>query len=516
VLPEMPSVVIVMLSITTEKRLADLIGAVAENERELERKRRELLDDPFFAPSACFARLDQLSTGYLTTSDIKSFLYDWGIVVSNGEVTRLIELSTGFSPLRLYKSDLMDLILPNDYALRSVGLRRDLYPPVPLGKSAEFLLARVLQAAIEGNERLEHFRSSLKTCYDYNDFDAFRTIDRYRIGYLSFRDVNLFLGRVGRNDDADYFIKALDRDNDGRLSYIEFQKGVTPYFTSVPDKYSYSERKPLQREFSFDREVPRTEYKERRVWSEERPIDFSRSSYVERTSPLNSYRKVYETPLKKSAMSNSFVTAYTTPSKTYQFPMVKKLEYSASPSRQTEVTLALVMEKQLSYEKKIERVKEELVLQSDFNLMEGFRFFDHSSKGYATMNDFYEGMKSLGILGSYEDVSLLFKRMDNNKDGRIRYSDYYLTFAPRKELYEKLLMERSPYKPIPSIGFSSMTKIIYKELLDLLIEYEQSFDITKQRLRKDINFDAYEAFKEIDIKDKGYITLRLVLLNITK
>jgi len=500
-----------MLSITTEKRLVDLIEAIARNERELERRRCDLLDDPLFAPDTCFARLDQLSTGYLTTFDIKSFLYDWEIVVTNDEVTRLIKLGTGFSPLRLYKSDLMELILPKDYTLRSIALKRDSYPPVPLGKSTEFLLAKVLQATIEANERLEHFRYSLKSSYDYNHFDAFQAISRYGTGYISLGDAISFLRN---SDDADYFIKALDRDNDGKLSYIEFQKGVTPYFTKVREKYFYSERKPLRQEFSYEREIPRSEYKERRLWSEEKPIDFSRSSYVERTSPLSSYKKTYETPLKKTTISDSFVTDYTTPARIYRSPIAKKLEYSSSPSKQTEVTLALAMEKQLSYEKKIEKAKEELVLQSDFNLMEGFRFFDYNSKGYATMNDFYEGVKSLGVLGSYEDISLLFRRMDNDNDGTIKYSDYYYTFAPRKEPYEELLMKRSPYKVTPSIGFSSMTKILYKELLNLLIEYEESFNITKQRLRKDVNFDVYDAFKAIDTNEKGYISLRLVLVHI--
>lgn len=523
-----------MLSITTESFLADLICAIAENERELEKRRQTLADDPSFAPSSCFLRLDRLSVGYLTPQDIKDFLRDCGAVATTTEVTQLIESLTTRNTLRLYNSNFLDLILPKDPILRSIALRRDLYPSWPLGRSAEFSLSRLIQTAIDGNSRLERSRSSLRLRYDYNAFDAFRTIDKYRMGYINSTDLYVFLQRAGmkRADDPEYFIKALDKDKDGRLSYAEFLEGLTPSFISPSERYPYSEKKPSYRESSYERPVPKTEYRSRRLFSEDRyeaPKEYSsplgksyaggfKESYV---SPLKggyatSYGQMYATPPKKvyaSPARDSLATDYTSPSRSYQLSLTKKLDYGGSPSRQkqAEISLSLAMEKQLGYEKRLEKAKEELVPQPDFNLMEGFGFFDCDKKGYITLSEFYDGMKSLGILGNYSDISLLFRRMDDDKDGRVRYSDYYVAIAPKKTEYERIIMGRPPYSSSQLMGFGSMTKILYREVLNLLVEQEQACEMTRQRLRKDLDFDPYDAFSALDLQGKGYVSLGAVL-----
>eukprot|EP00826_Nyctotherus_ovalis_P012005 TRINITY_DN13130_c0_g2_i11.p1 TRINITY_DN13130_c0_g2~~TRINITY_DN13130_c0_g2_i11.p1 ORF type:complete len:558 (+),score=102.11 TRINITY_DN13130_c0_g2_i11:239-1912(+) len=507
-----------MLS-TTERCLADLIEAVAENERELERRRCALIEDPLFTPSSCFARLDSLSAGYITPHDLRDFLCDCGFAATSAEVAQLVEQTTALSPLRLYRTELFDLILPKDHVLRSIALRKDLYPPEPLGRMPEFLLGRVLQCAIEGNTRLERHRSSLRLSFDYSAFDAFRAIDRYGTGYIGCTDLFLFLQRFGISRScADYFIMALDKDKDGKLSYIEFKNGIDSFFAGSAERYLHSERKPLRRELSYER-VARSEYRPRRLWSAERfeePEVFSRNYYRNYSNSSLSpkvesiYKQGYETPLKKeygSPARESFATDYTSPSKSHRSPLSKRLNYSLSPSKQAEVGIVLAMEKQLGYERRIEQVKEELALQPDFNLMEGFRFFDYERKGYASASDFYEGMKNLGVLGSYSDISALFKRMNVDSNGRLKYSDYYLAIAPRKEPYEKMLLQRSPYKSTFSTSFTSTTRLLYKELLNLLIEYEQATELTRQRLRRNTQFDPYGAFTAVDLEGKGCATL---------
>ena len=53
--------------------------------------------------------------------------------------------------------------------------------------------------------------------------------------------------------------------------------------------------------------------------------------------------------------------------------------------------LSIAMEEQLSYERRLERIREELALQSDFNLMDGFQLFDYTKKGYVTKAECYDG-----------------------------------------------------------------------------------------------------------------------------
>ena len=528
-----------MLSPITESRLADLISAIASNERDVERQRRILADEPLYAPSSCFALLDRPALGYLTAYDIKDFLRNWGVMVTITEAEQLIELIAKRSPLRLYSSDFSDMILPKDPISKSIARRRDIYPPLPLGRSAEYSLSRLIRTIIDGNSRLSYYRSSLSLRYDYSAFDAFRTIDKYRTGYINSSDLYAFLNRAGiaRFDDAEAFIRALDKDYDGKLSYSEFADGLIPSFARPVERYAYNERRRPYRESSYERPVPRTEYKRERLLSAdrfaspqyERPAfssSYSGSFYKNYSSPINNepytspIRSSYVSPIKKeyeSPIQKSFMTDYTSPSRSaYNSPITKKLEYSSDSFKQRQLgqDLALVMERQLVSEKKIEKAKEDLALQHDFNLMEGFRVFDYDRKGYIYMNEFYDGMKVLGVSGGYNDISLLFKRLDTDLDGKVRYSDYYFVMAPKRKEYERLLMERPPYTSSQLNGFTSMTRILYRELLNLLVENEQESNFNKQKLRRNFDFDPYDAFKAMDYSGKGSVTMGGVILAI--
>jgi Ca2+-binding EF-hand superfamily protein len=64
--------------------------------------------------------------------------------------------------------------------------------------------------------------------------------------------------------------------------------------------------------------------------------------------------------------------------------------------------------------------------------MDAFRKFDTSQKGYLNVSDFKLAMKE--ILGaqaqSLEDVYLIFKRYDNDKDGQLNFAEFSKIFTP--------------------------------------------------------------------------------------
>ena len=63
-----------MLSYETESRLASLIGAIADNERQIEVRRQLLAEQSLFSPYAAFKRVDKYRTGYITPYDLKDFM----------------------------------------------------------------------------------------------------------------------------------------------------------------------------------------------------------------------------------------------------------------------------------------------------------------------------------------------------------------------------------------------------------------------------------------------------------
>jgi Ca2+-binding EF-hand superfamily protein len=52
---------------------------------------------------------------------------------------------------------------------------------------------------------------------------------------------------------------------------------------------------------------------------------------------------------------------------------------------------------QLELEKRLERVKIDLSLRTDFNLIDAFRIFDAEGKGWININEIKEGLSLLNI-----------------------------------------------------------------------------------------------------------------------
>jgi len=515
-----------MLTSTSRTKLADFIGAVASNERLLETKRQLLADEPLFSPYLAFTRMDRLHAGYLTPYDIKDYLRDCGIFVTISEAEGLVKLFGDSIRSRLYKEDFFDMILPADSLLRLKVLDRDKYSYPPLSRSVEVTIARLLQTIIDGNNRAAGYLSTLKSIYSYNNYDAFHEIDTYRTGYISFTDLSVFLKQtyIGSFSDAELFIRHFDRNKDGKLSYTEFNDGLEAIEKKeIYSKFSYSEKKPSLYKSRYESPAPRSEYKGsiRRFGSEERThADRLRSSYI---SPSKS---LYESPYKKTltdfSPSKSLYDSFVVETKSQYLPTKLEFEKTMSPVKQREVSreLSLAMEEQLGYERRFEKAKQELALRFDFNLVDAFKVFDWTDKGYVTMPEFYDGMKDLGVAASYSEISQLFKRLSSNLDGKVRYSNFRALFTPKVREYELMMLGRKPYSSTylsrPSLIFTSQTSYLYRNAIEIALSHERAIELIRQRLKRNVLFNSYNAFDVIDTQGKGYFSLWEVTFFISK
>jgi Ca2+-binding EF-hand superfamily protein len=99
---------------------------------------------------------------------------------------------------------------------------------------------------------------------------------------------------------------------------------------------------------------------------------------------------------------------------------------------------------QLELEKRLERIKIDLTLRTDFNLIDAFRVFDVEGKGWITPQEVKEGLTIYGVFTNFEDLGLYFSRYDKDEDGRLRYSEFCDSFLPTDAFHASLLAKKAP------------------------------------------------------------------------
>jgi hypothetical protein len=110
--------------------------------------------------------------------------------------------------------------------------------------------------------------------------------------------------------------------------------------------------------------------------------------------------------------------------------------------------------------------------------------FDVSNLGWVNLSDLKQGLSSIGVYASYDEIDLYFKRYDTNKDSRIRYNEFCDSLIPDDSYYASMVNRRSSnhiylkYEPRDSC-FAYSTRIQFKETWRTLLRVE----VQAERLR---------------------------------
>jgi len=94
------------------------------------------------------------------------------------------------------------------------------------------------------------------------------------------------------------------------------------------------------------------------------------------------------------------------------------------------MSIVNVFKEQLDLERMLERVKIDLSLRTDFNLIDAFRVFDQDGKGWISPNEIKEGLQLFNVFAQPEDIAFFMKRYDKDDDGKLRYSEFCDAFLP--------------------------------------------------------------------------------------
>lgn len=109
-----------------------------------------------------------------------------------------------------------------------------------------------------------------------------------------------------------------------------------------------------------------------------------------------------------------------------------------------EKELVRTLKLQIDLDREIESTKNELALQTDFNLLQAFKRFDSKGTGSLGMQELSRAFSKLDLHLSEDEVYVLMKRYDKSQENRVRYSDFCDIFTPRSEEFHHVLASRSP------------------------------------------------------------------------
>ncbi len=132
-----------------------------------------------------------------------------------------------------------------------------------------------------------------------------------------------------------------------------------------------------------------------------------------------------------------------------------------------EQELLKLVQTQIALENNLEQIKTDLSLRTDFNLIDAFRIFDEDGKGWISICEIADGLKTFGVFTHPDNLNLFVKRYDKDKTGKLKYSDFCDAFLPVDHFHAQILVKKAP---LELYQLQPRDKIFYEETRQLLQE----------------------------------------------
>ena len=163
------------------------------------------------------------------------------------------------------------------------------------------------------------------------------------------------------------------------------------------------------------------------------------------------------------------------------------------------------MKKLMKVESQIEETKNNLGKNPDFNCEDAFRLFESNNKGYLDLIDIKNGLNSLGINPTEQELNLLMKRFDLQKNKFINYADFFDMVVPFEKNLRQEIENRQPNLGSPE-AFNEKTFNDLKGLFELIIKTESDINNDRKTLGT-LRLKLKDIFALLDKNGKGYFDI---------
>jgi len=496
----------VMLSLRSERLLAQFFLDIARGEERVEDLRQSLSLLSAFTPATVFARMDRRSLGHIDSSDFVRFLESLGLMLRESEARQILQQYDSNQDGLLTESDFLQFALPAaNPGLRALALDRR-YGSYTA--EVQVVVTRLMEVELAYQRNLGDDLRDIRGEEGFTISAAFNAATLPLSTYITRSSLHSLLSKhstAPSHSLLDGIFRRLDSDGDEKLSYSEFS---APFLAFSPATSLHIS--PQTRSFRSLRNSSGLETSYR---SPERETRLDSRSF---RSPARSYRATEDlsTSLSQSFRSSksykpvqtyyesSTSNRYSSPYSSRSLSSIR-LAASAGLSPSVRSALTAYFQAYVDLGRETEMKRRDLALDYDFDLERAFRVFDRFEKGYLGERDVEEGLEGLGIVGRQGDVKLLLAEFSSGGYGRLSYRDFCEMLLPEGSNRFSSLSKYSTDRRSP---FRALTRSRLADLLQILLERTRRIEGQRQALQRLPSFSPVSAFAWLDRDNDDNLT----------
>ena len=318
-----------------------------------------------------------------------------------------------------------------------------------------------------------------------------------------------------------YFQDRIQREEDEKINYIPKNKNENIYINKMnKEKKKNNIIKNLNMNKAFKEQI----HEEREDYIgelSEIKYKYSNEKYIiENNNLKNNLKLINNTDNNMNLFSNELITQKSESSENDDFTPnneqtihdlshiidINSNEYNFSSKTSINIFLDYI-DNILKLESTCLILKESLALREDITFKELFCLFDYHKNKNISVHEFKKVCKNiLGLYPTTDQVTLIFKRYDMNKDEKLDLKEFLNMISPIKKEYLSILFgDKRIQKPFRS-ELSDKSKKIIENLTKAIILNETNYYEIKEKMRMN-NFNKKEVWNILMqfSKNKNYL-----------
>ena len=202
-------------------KIKNLFNKIIENNKENNIIKSLLFNIPNFNPKLLFQEIDSNQKSFISSLDLIDYLNKFSINYNEQIIRRLIQQYDKHYHFRLIYDDFKEIISPN----KKIEIQKDKNKYLNSDKNE--LFNSIIKNEINLIILINKIIIDIKNCENFITYEAFMSISKNEKN-IDKNAMKIFIGDKYDEDDINYLIYYLDMNNDGLISYDEFEYFFTP------------------------------------------------------------------------------------------------------------------------------------------------------------------------------------------------------------------------------------------------------------------------------------------------